>query len=430
MKKIKLSVAAMALLLAVVSCASATQKIISFEPAIGSFERVESIESLGGKVTREFHIINALAAAFPDDVEDADIYLLEGVTNVEEDKYLKWIEEAPAAIPLSSVATALKQVKAGEYEALEALPVPSAPKTTDEEKEIPWGVNRVNAAGAWPVTMGEGVKVAVLDTGIDYDHPDLQANYAGGYTATPSTSPIGPLTKKANRANAGGYTITISSAPPLDDNGHGTHVAGTIAAVRDLKGVVGVAPKAKIYSVKVLDKNGYGRVSWIIAGIEWAADTKTNVINMSLGGPYSVDSFAQAVEAAYKKGVVIVCSAGNTSGSVNYPAKYPESIAVSASDSLDKIALFSSRGPEIDFIAPGVDVYSTYRGSAYATMSGTSMASPHVAGLAALAIALGADTPAKVKEALTKAAVSINLQPDEQGAGLIDAGKLVNNLRP
>ncbi|MBU2573551.1 MAG: S8 family peptidase [Elusimicrobia bacterium] len=380
--------------------ASATQKIVSFQPAVSAAERIKSVESLHGKVTREFHIVDALVAVFPDNVKDSQIYSLVGVVKVDDDKYLKWIEETPFILSLSSVDIALKQLKVSDFQISETIPVPTVPNISDEEKEIPWGVKRVNAAAAWPVTMGAGIKVAVIDTGIDYSHPDLQANYGGGYNAI------------------------ISTTPPLDDHGHGTHVAGTIAAVRDFKGVVGVAPKTMLYGVKVLDNTGSGYISWIISGIEWAVDNNVDVMNMSLGSPNSVDSLAQAVTAAYKKGITIICAAGNTSGSVIYPAKYPESIAVSASDSSDKIASFSSRGPEIDFIAPGVMVYSTYYGSSYATMSGTSMASPHVAGLASLAVSLGADTPAKVKEALIKAAVSINLKPDEEGAGLINAGKL------
>lgn len=396
------------LLLLALSCrASAAQKIVGFSPDVKPPERVKTIESIGGKVLRELHLIDALVATIPDNIKDADVYSLNGVISIEEDRYFKWIDDVPVSFPLSSVEAAIALIKVGEYEVFKNLPPPVAQEITDEEKEIPWGVKRVNASTAWHITMGQGVKVAVIDTGIDYTHPDIQGNYADGYNA---------------------IILSTSPADAMDDNGHGTHVAGTIAAVRDSKGVAGVAPGTRIYGVKVLDYYGSGQVSWIISGIEWAVDNKVNVINMSLGASFSIDSLAKAVTAAYKKGVVIVCAAGNTSEDVNYPAKYPESIAVSASDSSDKIASFSSRGPEIAFIAPGVEVYSTTPGASYSTKSGTSMASPHVAGLAALAVYLGADTPVKVREALTKAAVKLDLQPDEQGAGLIDAGKLVRAL--
>jgi subtilisin len=190
-------------------------------------------------------------------------------------------------------------------------------------------------------------------------------------------------------------------------------------------GVVGVAPGASLYAVKVLNAQGSGAYSAIIDGIQWAVDNKMDVANMSLGSPSGSAAIQKAVEAAYKAGLTLVVAAGNDSGPVNYPAKYPQVIAVAASDSADKIASFSSRGAEIAVIAPGVAINSTYMGGVYKSLSGTSMASPHVAGLAALAVASGAKTPADVRKALLGAAVSIGLKPVEQGVGLVDAGKLV-----
>jgi subtilisin family serine protease len=235
---------------------------------------------------------------------------------------------------------------------------------------------------------------------MDYNHADLAANYADGYNS------IDP------------------AKPPLDDQGHGTHVSGTIGAVRDAKGVVGVAPKARLYAVKVLDRNGSGTFSNIVDGIQWAVDNGMQVINMSLGGSNGTPALAGAVAAADRAGITVICAAGNDSGPVNYPAKYPEAVAISASSSADKIASFSSRGTEIALIAPGVSVYSSALGGGYTTMSGTSMAAPHVTGLAALSVAGGADTPAKVKAALKKAAVSLGLKPEEEGAGMVDAARL------
>jgi len=150
-----------------------------------------------------------------------------------------------------------------------------------------------------------------------------------------------------------------------------------------------------------------------------------NVTNMSLGGGGYMEAMHKAITAATKAGVTIVCAAGNDSGAVNYPAKYPETIAVSASDSSDKIAYFSSRGAEIAVIAPGVDIYSTSINGGYQNMSGTSMACPHVAGLAALAVSAGYKTPASVRAALIKAAEPISgLTAEQQGAGLVNAAKL------
>ncbi|HCC48168.1 MAG TPA: peptidase S8 [Elusimicrobia bacterium] len=396
----KLFTLAAGLLLAGAVSAQASQKIISYDHAYkGAIEK--SIESVGGQVTRKFTVIDSLVAVFPDDVKDASIYSLKGVTDVAEDVYMKWIEEAPAP-QLPSMENVLNIVRTGE--GWEAPVFAELRPETDPaaEKEIPWGVKRVNAASAWDYTAGQGVKVAVIDTGIDYTHPDLAANYKGGYNAI------------------------ITTATPLDDQGHGTHVSGTIAAVRDLKGVVGVAPGVDLYGVKVLDKRGSGQYSWIVAGIEWAINNGMHVINMSLGGGSGTEAMKQVMIKAHEAGIAIVCAAGNDSGPVNFPAKYPQAIAISASDSADRIASFSSRGAEIVIIAPGVNVYSTRKGGGYTTMSGTSMACPHAAGLAALAVGAGAEGAEAVRSALKGAATPLpNLTPVQQGAGLVDAFKLV-----
>ncbi len=385
----------LSLVLGLSAAAGASQKIVTFAPSVPAADRVAGVQKAGGKVLKDLHIISAVAAQFPDNIKDADIYLLKGVTRVEEDKYIKWIEEA--ALPLSSVESALRRIKSGE-ETLDVIPADIQPAADDAE--LPWGVKRVNAAGAWGAATGAGVKVAIIDTGVDYTHPDLAAHYTGGYNAVDT------------------------AAQPMDDHGHGTHVAGTIGAIKDGKGVAGVAPDAKLYAVKVLDANGSGSYSNVVDGIQWAVDNKMSVINMSLGGGEGTPALAAVMEAADKAGVTIICAAGNDSGPVNYPAKYPQAVAISASDSKDKIAYFSSRGAEIAFIAPGVNVYSTYKGGAYKTMSGTSMACPHAAGLAVLAVSKGANTPAKVKAALKAAATPLGLKPGEEGAGMVDAAKI------
>lgn len=395
MKKLALFVGAL-LFTSLLSAANKKILILKADKTIPMAKN--EISQLGGKITRELYFINSIAVEFPDYVKDAQIHTLPSVEKVEDDLYIKWIEETPSfqSNPLPNAKDIIEKVK-DENNDIEVTPN----KTNEEEKEIPWGVKRVNAPAAWNWTTGKEVKVAVIDTGIDYTHPDLKENYVEGYNVI-------------NKTN-----------DPMDDQGHGTHVAGTIAAIRDLKGVVGVAPNAKLYAVKVLDKNGSGQFSWIIDGIQWAVEHKMNVINMSLGGRTSSDALKMAVDKAKESGITVVCAAGNDSGPVNYPAKYESAIAVSALDTNDKIASFSSRGPEIDFIAPGVSIYSTYKGGGYKTASGTSMASPHVAGLAALAISAGAKTPDEVFQMLKKASVSLGLKPTEEGNGLIDATKLI-----
>lgn len=383
--------------------AQASQKIITFDHAYkGAIDK--SIESVGGKVTRKFQVIDALVASFPDDVKDASIYSLKGVKNVDEDRYIRWIESAPASmnsVPLPSVENALDMIRTGEGWAAPVFGEIRA-EVDPAVKEIPWGVKRVNAAAAWDYGAGKGVKVAIIDTGMDYTHPDLAPHYKGGWNAV------------------------TPGATPMDDQGHGTHVSGTIGAIKDLKGVVGVAPEADLYAVKVLDKNGSGQYSWIVAGIEWAVNNGMNVINMSLGGGSGTEALKLIMEKAHAAGIAIVCAAGNDSGPVNFPAKYPQAIAISASDSGDKIASFSSRGAEIVVIAPGVSIYSTKKGGGYTSMSGTSMACPHAAGLAALAVGAGANGAEAVRSALKNAASPLpGLTPVQQGAGLVDAFKLV-----
>lgn len=271
---------------------------------------------------------------------------------------------------------------------------------------IPWGIDRVDADNIWQNTTADSVKVAVVDTGIDLDHPDLKGNIKGGVNTIQSW-------KNAD-----------------DDNGHGSHVAGIIAALNNTVGVVGMGPEIDLYAVKVLNRNGSGYVSDIIEGIQWSINNNINVINMSLGTTSDVVSFHDAVIAARNAGIVIVAAAGNSgpgNNTVIYPAKYPESIAVSATDSLDGQPSFSSRGPEVDLAGPGVSVYSTYKNGGYATLSGTSMATPHVAGAAALVLATHPGfTPSQVQSYLEANAEFLgSLSSDQQGFGLLDAEKAI-----
>ncbi len=246
---------------------------------------------------------------------------------------------------------------------------------------MPWGVARVKAPDAWSSGQGAGVKVAVIDTGIDCTHPDLQCDFSQG------------------------VNLLDQGSTPMDDNEHGTHVSGTIAGRGNgSKGVLGVAPKATLIAVKVLDADGAGSLSDIIKGIDWATTAGVDVINMSLGGPSGSTALQRAVSKALSAGVVVVCAAGNSGpnpDTVGFPGGYPGVIAVAASDNNDKVASFSSRGDAVAFIAPGVNITSTVPGGGYTKLSGTSMASPHVAGLAALAVERGARGPSGVRQAFS-----------------------------
>jgi subtilisin len=233
-------------------------------------------------------------------------------------------------------------------------------------QQLPWGVDRIDAEWAWDASRGAGVNVAVIDTGIDGSHPDLLDNVKGG---------VNFVRKGWRPPDPGAWA---------DDNGHGTHVAGIIAAEDNDIGVVGVAPLASLYAVKVLNKSGSGYISDIIAGIEWAVDNGMDVANMSLGTNSDVQSFHDACDAAADAGLLLVAAAGNDGGAVDYPGAYSSVIAVAATDVNDARASWSSYGPEVLLAAPGVSVLSTWKGGGYKTISGTSMAAPHVTGTLAL----------------------------------------------
>lgn len=224
--------------------------------------------------------------------------------------------------------------------------------------KAPWNVCRVQSPPIWPRTRGAGVKVGVLDTGIAR-HPDLRI--AGGVN-------------------------TITGGSFADDNGHGTHVAGIIAATGKGK-LLGNAPAARLYAVKVLDRDGAGFISDIVEGIDWCLKRGIKVMNMSFGLSGESRLLRSAIRRARRQGAVISASAGNSGPnniSIDAPARYPETIAVAASTFDNRIASFSSRGKGIDVAAPGVDIDSTWLNGGYKRMSGTSMSSPHVAGCAAL----------------------------------------------
>lgn len=229
---------------------------------------------------------------------------------------------------------------------------------------LPWGIDRIDAEIVWASTTADLIKVGIIDTGISNTHPDLLANIKGGVN-----------TIQARK----GWN---------DDNGHGSHVAGIVAALNNSIGVVGAGPGIDLYAIKVLGRNGSGYLSDIIEGLQWAISNNMQVVNLSLGSDTGNQSFHDAIIATKNAGIVVVAAAGNSGGSVIYPAAYSEAIAVSAIDSSNIIASWSSRGPEVDLAAPGVSVYSSYKGTAYATLSGTSMASPHVAGTAALVLSM------------------------------------------
>lgn len=233
-----------------------------------------------------------------------------------------------------------------------------------ENQTQDWGIPKVQAPSAWQSGFtGRGVKISVVDTGIS-PHPDLTI--------------------------AGGASFSNVTRSYADDNGHGTHVAGIIAARNNSIGTVGIAHEASIYAVKALEANGNGSLSSIIAGIDWSISNRMDIINLSLGTTSHSSTLQQVVDRANNSGILVVAAAGNNgradgSGDlVNYPARYNSAIAVAATDINNNRASFSATGNTVEVAAPGVNINSTIVGNSYGRMSGTSMATPYVAGNLAL----------------------------------------------
>ena len=320
------------------------------------------MQRLGGRIDHEFHLLQAFVVSLP----ESGIELLRqrpGVLAVEEDTAVQVLVQ-----------------------------------------ELPWGVDHIDAELVHGYNRGEGVRVAVIDTGIDLDHPDL---------------------------SVASHVSFVPGAPTgNDDNGHGTHVAGTIGAVDNDIGVIGVAPGALVSAVKVLDSNGSGSWSNVIKGVEWSVDNGMQVANMSLGASSAPFAAELAMNAAYNAGVLLVAAAGNSGNrfgigdNVTYPARFSTVIAVAATTQSDNRASFSSTGPAVEIAAPGVGVNSTFNDGGYRQLNGTSMASPHVAGVAALVIAGEAGlSVSDVRARLT--GTDDDLPPEGRdnhtGHGLVDA---------
>jgi subtilisin family serine protease len=360
-----------------------TDVLIGFRNTPGASEHA-LVRAHGGSVKHSFTLVPAIAASLP--------------------------AQAVAALRANPRVTAIEPD--GLVYAVDAF---------DNELAATWGVARVisSASGNLHSTghFGAGVRVAVIDTGVAA-HSDL--------------API-----------AGGWDFVNNDSNPTDDNGHGTHVSGTIAALRNGTGVVGVAPDVEIYALKVLGANGSGSFSNVIAALNWVVDFNTThspkilVTNNSYGAAGDPGSIVKAAfDNAEAAGVLNVASAGNsgncagTGNTVGFPAQYASTLAVAATDSNNLRACFSSSGPAVGIAAPGAGITSTVPGGGYATWNGTSMASPHVVGAAVQVIAAGVvdlngvkGVSDEVRNLLTSTATDLGAagRDDLYGAGLVNA---------
>jgi subtilisin len=351
--------------------------IIGFHKQPGLTDKA-LIHNAGGGVHRAYHLINAIAAKIPE----------HALASLHRNPHIAYVEQ-------DATFTAIEPAAAGSV-----------------EYKNSWGVEHIGCEAIHDANIkGSGVDVAVIDTGIDYTHEDLAGNYVGG------------------------YDFVFDDDDPFDDNGHGTHVAGIIAAGENGFGVIGVAPEASLHAVKVLDGAGFGSLSDIIAGIEWAVDNNMDIANMSFAGNYS-QALQEVCDAAGNEGLLLVAAAGNTYGqAVIYPAAYDSVIAVTGTDKADNSTSFSPLGPQVELAAPALLIYSTSEDGGYAELSGTSQAAPHISGTAALMMSYGVEdlngdgvtNNQDVRQKLQETAKDLGIpgRDETYGYGLVDAAAAV-----
>ncbi|WP_435359267.1 S8 family serine peptidase [Haloarchaeobius sp. DFWS5] len=327
---------------------------------------------------------------------------------------------------MASVQSSIERANAVKYvernETLTTMATPNDPRFSDQ-----YAPQQVRAPSAWDTEMGDGVTIAVIDQGVAYDHPDLSAQFGSnrGYDFVDDDSD--PYPEGLNDSDAGNRGI------------HGTHVAGICAATTDNgTGVAGIS-NATLLSGRALSNEGSGSTADIADAVQWAADQGADIINMSLGGGGYTNTMKNAVSYAVNNGALPICANGNAgNSSVDYPAAYDECVAVAASREGDEFVDDwtnapggSNYGPKTDVIAPGEQVLSTWpdtpRGVDYYTISGTSMATPAAAGVAALGLAADPElTPTQLRSRLKQTAVDIGEPADKQGSGRVDAKNIVD----
>ena len=402
--------------------------IVTFKAGKGAATR-DAVKSAGGHVRRSFSLINGLAVDLPAKAL-AGLRGNPNVASVEPDAKLTTME-----------------------------PTTQTEAAGDLEYDNAWGVTRIGSKIAHDAGFrGQGVKVAVIDTGIDYIHDD------------PDDDPY-VVDPEFNTNYRGGYDFVNHDSDPMDDNGHGTHVAGILAAEHNGYLVVGVAPGVDLYGLKILDANGSGYESDAIAALQWAVDNDMDLVNMSFGTHTNVQAFQDAVANAAAAGLLMVAASGNVDPTnfqelingcpVAYPGAYPQVLSTTFTNPNDALTGYSCTGPEVDFASPGDNIFSPVpigpcalcTPYGYTALSGTSMASPHLAGSIADLLSAGLtdqgqpglfdDVKARLCATTTQGAGVAGLfggvtpipptdprYPKYFGCGVVNVGAAVTGLNP
>lgn len=354
------------------------QFLVQFKPQVAAAQRAAIAAQLGAK------LVDRVAAL------DVDVLEFPALSAKSDPKAAESVLQALKANP--------DVVYAEPNYILQAYWTPNDPGVSQQ-----WAWDRIDAYEAWDVTRGSpNTIIAVVDTGVQRSHPDLDGKIVPG------------------------YDFVDGDTAPDDGNGHGTHVAGTAAAETDnATGGAGMCPECRIMPVRVLNNSGSGTLANVANGIIWAADNGAKVINLSLGAPTGATTLQNAVNYAWNRGAFLACAAGNENTSApSYPAYYSNCFAVASTTSSDTRSSFSNYGSWVEVGAPGSNIYSTWRGSTYNTISGTSMATPHVAGLAGLLASQGL-TNAQIWERIMQTADKIPGTGTYWTGGRINAYKAV-----
>lgn len=350
-----------------------------------------------GEITRVYELIPFIAVKFePEVAEQLARYIHNNnVSNGFKTAHSSFLEKI-ISVDVSSDCSIVPSPTAGEPDIYLELKVESL-----------WNLRNIGAYDAHQLSTGNGTKIGIIDTGADYNHSQLRHLFGA---------------KK-------GYNFVDNDSDPMDGDGHGTHVSGT-ACSKDY----GVSLESRLYSIRVLDDEGYGFESDVIAGVEWCINNDIDVANMSLGSRDASKAFEQICQVAYNKRLLLVAAAGNERYGPSYPAAFDESvIAVAATNRLNKHAGFSNIYETNDISAPGVGIMSCFPGDKYRMWDGTSMATPHVTGTIALALSMFKKNPKLLEDYIDQTAEQLenNSNYDDQwvfGSGLVRADHLLQKI--